>query len=101
MPGRAKVQLTIERKGEEGAFVDNGGGGGKAQAQVVLELDGFSAPITAGNFAANVLAGAYDGSALTVGGETVSVSGGKLQGESHAAVVARSLQLCSLTQAQR
>ena len=88
------MQLTFERKGDRGAFVDNGGGGGKSQAQVVLELDGFSAPLTAGNFAANVLAGTYDGTALTVGGETISVSSGKLQGESHAALVGRSVQLC-------
>lgn len=80
--GRAIVEVTFERQGDAGAFVDSGGGGGKPLAQVVLELDGYSAPITAGNFVANVMSGAYDGATLSIGGETISVTSDKLRGAS-------------------
>lgn len=84
LAGRATVQLTFEREGDGRAFVDKEGGGGKPQAQVTIELDGYSAPLTAGNFAANVLSGAYDGAPLSIGGETISITSSKLEGKTFA-----------------
>lgn len=76
------MEVTFERSGDTGAFVDRGGGGGKPQAQITLDIDGYSAPLTAGNFAANVSAGAYDGATLSIGGETISVTSSRLAGTS-------------------
>lgn len=78
--GRAIVEFTIARDGEE-AFVGSGGGGGKPEAQITIAVDGYSAPITAGNFISNIISGAYEGSRLAIGGETVSVTSPKLEGK--------------------
>jgi hypothetical protein len=48
--GRATVVLEIARKGDD-TFVVKGGGGPKDTAVLELVIDGYSAPITAGNFA--------------------------------------------------
>lgn len=48
--GRATVVLEIARKGDD-TFVVKGGGGPKDTAILELVIDGYSAPITAGNFA--------------------------------------------------
>jgi hypothetical protein len=53
--------MLIERKGEGSAFVDQAGGGPIPQARLGITLDGYSAPLTAGNFAANVADGVYNG----------------------------------------
>ena len=44
----------------------NEGGGPKPQAHLTLVLEGYSAPVTAGNFAINVLDNLYIGKTLTV-----------------------------------
>lgn len=77
LTGRATVEVTFERGGDQ-AFVGREGGGGKPQGQIRIEVDGYSAPLTSGNFVANVTSGAYDGSQLAIGGETVSVTSSKL-----------------------
>ena len=55
------VELIIERKGDREAFVTRSGGGPVPQARLGITLDGYSAPLTAGNFAANVQDGVYNG----------------------------------------
>ncbi len=80
------MEVTFARGGDK-AYVGREGGGGKTQGQIRIEVDGYSAPLTAGNFVANVTAGAYDGSQLAIGGETVSVASTKLPGESRTAVI--------------
>ena len=73
------MEFTIARNGNQG-FVGPEGGGGKPEAQIRVAVDGYSAPITAGNFISNILSGAYEGSRLAIGGETVSVTSEKLEG---------------------
>lgn len=58
------MEFVIERKGEESAFVDQAGGGPVPSARLAVTLDGYSAPLTAGNFAANVADGLYNGRPL-------------------------------------
>ena len=55
--GRAVVQLVVERPDTSLAFVNDAGGGPSAQARIAITLDGYSAPVTAGNFAMNVING--------------------------------------------
>eukprot|EP00877_Chromochloris_zofingiensis_P007222 jgi/Chrzof1/2753/Cz11g28010.t1_CYP37 len=59
--GRAVVELTVEKADASLAFVDNVNGGLAPQGKVQITLDGYSAPVSAGNFAANVLDGIYNG----------------------------------------
>ena len=42
--GRATVELIIERKGDQEAFVTRSGGGPVPQARLGITLDGYSAP---------------------------------------------------------
>ena len=49
----------------DGTAARRAGGADSDKATVTLTLDGYSAPVTAGNFAANVRAGVYDGLVLT------------------------------------
>lgn len=73
--GRANVELIIERNGDQGAFVTRSGGGPVPQARLVITLDGYSAPLTAGNFAANIQDGVYNGK--TVNASYASVLAGR------------------------
>ena len=73
--GRATVELIIERKGDPAAYVTRSGGGPVPQARIGITLDGYSAPLTAGNFAANVQDGVYDGK--TVNASYASVLAGR------------------------
>lgn len=75
--GRATVEFVFNR--DEGTFIDKSGGGGKRSAKIVVAVDGYSAPITAGNFVQSILSGAYDGANITVGGETISIASPKLE----------------------
>ena len=74
--GRATVELRVGRN--QGSFIDKAAGGGKTTGEILIAVDGYSAPITAGNFVQSILSGAYDGAELAVGGETVSVISPKL-----------------------
>ncbi|KAK9808478.1 hypothetical protein WJX73_010340 [Symbiochloris irregularis] len=57
LTGRATVELDVQRGGGNPAFITQDGGGPQKVAHISIELDGYSAPITAGNFAAKVLQG--------------------------------------------
>lgn len=52
--GRATVALTIEKADGSNAFIDRKNGGLTKRLVAELVLDGYSAPLSAGNFAANI-----------------------------------------------
>ncbi|GJN11346.1 hypothetical protein PR202_ga29529 [Eleusine coracana subsp. coracana] len=58
LTGRGVVEFTLE-KGDGSTFFPTGGGEPKSVATIQVVIDGFSAPLTAGNFAKMVLDGAY------------------------------------------
>ena len=74
LTGRAVVELTIEKANGARVFVQEDSENG-AQSKVVLRLtlDGYSAPITAGNFALNVISKQYDGQTLVVSGDSIQM----------------------------
>lgn len=76
LTGRATVEMVVERSDGRAVFIADGSEDGP-QKQAVLEvtLDGYSAPITAGNFVKNVMAGLYNGKELKV--NEVSVLAGE------------------------
>ena len=51
--------MVVERPNTGDAFLTRGGGGLQPQARLQLVVDGYSAPITAGNFIQNVQKGMY------------------------------------------
>jgi cyclophilin family peptidyl-prolyl cis-trans isomerase len=55
--------------------------GDTAQAHLTLVLDGYSAPLTAGNFVRNVLEGTYTNAQLKVDQGAVLAGGGAVGGE--------------------
>ena len=59
--GRATVEVKVEKKDSSLVFIDDKNGGLVKQGLVTLVLDGYSAPLTAGNFLANVLDKLYEG----------------------------------------
>lgn len=63
LTGRGTVEFTFE-KGDGSTFFPTAGGEPESLATVQVILDGYSAPLTAGNFAKLVLDGAYDGARL-------------------------------------
>lgn len=63
LTGRATVEFAIKR-GDGSTFTVAAGGGPKDAGIIEVVLDGYSAPLTAGNFADLVLKGAYDGITL-------------------------------------
>ncbi|CAM0906321.1 unnamed protein product [Alopecurus aequalis] len=60
LTGRGLVEFTVE-KGDGSTFVPTAGGAPKPVATIQVVVDGYSAPLTAGNFVKLVLEGAYDG----------------------------------------
>ncbi|XP_002960870.2 peptidyl-prolyl cis-trans isomerase CYP37, chloroplastic isoform X2 [Selaginella moellendorffii] len=60
LTGRALVEMVV-KKGDNTAFTVAAGQGPQPQGTIQVVLDGFSAPITAGNFADKVLKGFYNG----------------------------------------
>ena len=48
------MELVIEKGDNSYKFVTDAGGGPQQRVTMELTLDGYSAPLTAGNFAANV-----------------------------------------------
>jgi cyclophilin family peptidyl-prolyl cis-trans isomerase len=63
--GRATVELTVARGGGDTFAALGDGAGPQAQGRLRLELDGYNAPLTAGNFAALVSKGYFDGAPLS------------------------------------
>ncbi|PKI31325.1 hypothetical protein CRG98_048284 [Punica granatum] len=70
LTGRAIVEFTIE-KGDGTAFSPEAGGESRKTATMQVVLDGYSAPLTAGNFANQVADGAYDGTKLSTVNQAV------------------------------
>ncbi|XP_020095800.1 peptidyl-prolyl cis-trans isomerase CYP37, chloroplastic [Ananas comosus] len=70
LTGRAVVEVTIER-GDGSTFFPSAGGEPKSFASIQVVLDGYSAPLTAGNFAKLVTDGAYDGVRLKYANQAV------------------------------
>jgi cyclophilin family peptidyl-prolyl cis-trans isomerase len=81
LKGRGIVELTIERADGSLAYVYPEGGGPQPQARIEIVLDGYTAPITAGNFAVNVLNGVYDGKPIKVDFSSVLAGKDALQGK--------------------
>eukprot|EP00197_Chlamydomonas_leiostraca_P002218 CAMPEP_0202859684 /NCGR_PEP_ID=MMETSP1391-20130828/1691_1 /ASSEMBLY_ACC=CAM_ASM_000867 /TAXON_ID=1034604 /ORGANISM="Chlamydomonas leiostraca, Strain SAG 11-49" /LENGTH=376 /DNA_ID=CAMNT_0049538739 /DNA_START=202 /DNA_END=1332 /DNA_ORIENTATION=+ len=71
--GRAVVSLRVEKADGSAVFVDAKKGGVSRSADVEITLDGYSAPITAGNFLVNVLDGKYNNRKL-VGNYTAVIA---------------------------
>ena len=61
LTGRAIVEVVVEKANGSSGFVDVENGGTVSKGVFRIALDGYSAPVSAGNFAALVLAGKYDG----------------------------------------
>ncbi|XP_074311059.1 peptidyl-prolyl cis-trans isomerase CYP37, chloroplastic isoform X2 [Silene latifolia] len=68
--GRGTVEFTIE-KGDGSTFSPQSGGEAKHTATIQVVIDGYSAPLTAGNFAKLVTDGAYDGTKLNFATQAV------------------------------
>ncbi|XP_058220640.1 peptidyl-prolyl cis-trans isomerase CYP37, chloroplastic-like isoform X2 [Rhododendron vialii] len=64
LTGRGIVELVIE-KGDGATFSPEAGGESRKTATIQVVLDGYSAPLTAGNFAKLVVDGAYNGVKLS------------------------------------
>ena len=74
------MELIIERKGEAEAYVTRSGGGPVSQARIGITLDGYSAPLTAGNFAANIQDGIYNGKPVNASYASVLAGRGVIPG---------------------
>ncbi|KAI3868685.1 hypothetical protein MKX03_007485 [Papaver bracteatum] len=82
LTGRGTIEFTIE-KGDGSTFSQVAGAEPKSQATIQVVIDGYSAPLTAGNFAKLVLDGAYDGVKLnTVNQAILSANDEKSKGYS-------------------
>jgi cyclophilin family peptidyl-prolyl cis-trans isomerase len=67
LTGRAVVELTFEKANGEKYFLsEKSNNGPQARAVLKLTVDGYTAPLTAGNFVQNVLNGEYNGQRLIV-----------------------------------
>ncbi|XP_044485221.1 peptidyl-prolyl cis-trans isomerase CYP37, chloroplastic isoform X2 [Mangifera indica] len=64
LTGRGTVEFTIE-KGDGSTFSPQAGGETRKTATIQVVLDGYSAPLTAGNVAKLVIDGAYDGTKVS------------------------------------
>ncbi|KAG2496893.1 hypothetical protein HYH03_004901 [Edaphochlamys debaryana] len=73
--GRAVVELTLERGDGSAGFVDPSGSGPAKQGKMVITVDGYSAPLSAGNFIKNVQDGLYNNRTLNVNYTSVFVTG--------------------------
>ncbi|CAH9107999.1 unnamed protein product [Cuscuta epithymum] len=70
LTGRGMVEFTV-KKGDGSTFSPEAGGEAKSTAKVQVVLDGYSAPLTAGNFAKLVLDGVYDGVKLNCANQAI------------------------------
>ncbi|GIL50914.1 hypothetical protein Vafri_7000 [Volvox africanus] len=77
--GRAQVELTLEKRDGSLGFVDPVVGGPAKRTTLVLTLDGYSAPLSAGNFMKNVLEGLYDNRPIQVNYTSVFVQAPTIQ----------------------
>ncbi|KAF0905972.1 hypothetical protein E2562_008994 [Oryza meyeriana var. granulata] len=70
LTGRGVVEFSVE-KGDGSTFFPTAGGEPKSVATIQVVIDGYSAPLTAGNFAKLVLDGAYDGVTLKCASQAI------------------------------
>ncbi|WOK91913.1 peptidyl-prolyl cis-trans isomerase CYP37, chloroplastic isoform X1 [Canna indica] len=70
LTGRGTVEFTIE-KVDGSTFFPSGGGEPKTTATIQVVLDGYSAPLTSGNFAKLVIDGVYDGVKLKCASQAI------------------------------
>ncbi|KAJ9551311.1 hypothetical protein OSB04_015356 [Centaurea solstitialis] len=75
LTGRAIVELVVE-KGDGSMFTPQSGGIPRKAATIQVVLDGYSAPLTTGNFAKLVVDGAYDGMKLKCTDQAILSDGG-------------------------
>lgn len=80
LTGRAVVEITVEKVDSSAGYVTDAGGGPQPQATMTLVIDGYSAPVTGGNFVRNVLEGVYCGLPLSANGSSVTAGRGALPG---------------------
>lgn len=73
LAGRSVVEFQVEQKDGALAFVDPIKGGLTSTGIIQITADGYAAPISAGNFVANVLDGSYNGRVLEEGPVTITV----------------------------
>ncbi|KAL1363310.1 hypothetical protein AAHE18_03G140400 [Arachis hypogaea] len=69
LSGRGTVEFTIEKG--DGSTFSPVGGESKKTATIQVVIDGYSAPLTAGNFAKLVMDGAYDGVKLSTSNQAI------------------------------
>ncbi|XP_010503082.1 PREDICTED: peptidyl-prolyl cis-trans isomerase CYP37, chloroplastic-like isoform X2 [Camelina sativa] len=81
LAGRGTVEMTIE-KGDGSTFSAEAGGDQRKSATIQIVIDGYSAPLTAGNFAKLVTSGAYDGVKLNTVNQAVITEDGSGKVES-------------------
>ncbi|CAN8269298.1 unnamed protein product [Cochlearia groenlandica] len=81
LAGRGTVEITIE-KCDGSTFSPETGGDQRKSATIQLVIDGYSAPLTAGNFAKLVTSGAYDGAKLNTVNQAVITEDGSGKVES-------------------
>eukprot|EP00262_Sarcandra_glabra_P018336 TRINITY_DN6528_c0_g3_i1.p1 TRINITY_DN6528_c0_g3~~TRINITY_DN6528_c0_g3_i1.p1 ORF type:complete len:368 (+),score=65.58 TRINITY_DN6528_c0_g3_i1:85-1104(+) len=81
LTGRGIVEFTIQ-KGDGSTFFPAAGGEPKNLATIQVVIDGYSAPLTAGNFAKLVIDGAYDGVKLKCTDQAV-LSDNELEGSGY------------------
>jgi len=77
LTGRATVEVVVVRGPKNAPFEP----AKSRKATLIATLDGYSAPVTAGAFTANALAGAYNGTKLTATGTAVLGGAGVRPGE--------------------
>lgn len=75
LTGRAVVELKVEKDDGTAAFVDDQQGGLKKQGIIRLTLDGYSSPISSGNFLINVMEGLYNQRAVLANSNSVIIGG--------------------------
>ncbi|KFK38895.1 hypothetical protein AALP_AA3G174800 [Arabis alpina] len=75
LAGRGTVEIIIE-KGDGSTFSAESGGDQRKSATIQIVIDGYSAPLTAGNFAKLVTSGAYDGAKLNTVNQAVITEDG-------------------------
>jgi hypothetical protein len=67
LTGRAEAEFVVEKADKSAVFVDSEKGGVSTRGLFRITLDGYSAPVNAGNFAALVTKGKYDGAVWGAG----------------------------------
>ncbi|XP_002530189.2 peptidyl-prolyl cis-trans isomerase CYP37, chloroplastic isoform X2 [Ricinus communis] len=75
LTGRGTVEFTVE-KADGSTFTPEAGGEERKTAKIQVVLDGYSAPLTTGNFAKLVVDGAYDGAKISCTDQAVIIGSG-------------------------